>query len=168
VKLVKQFGPKHARAFSGGGGLYAWLYKNDREWLIATNYKFKATQSPRRARVDWKARDKGIVVSLRAILKASKDDLDCPRQTKNWLLLQVSKGRSHLKNLNKLPLTSDFIKRFSESISEYQIRRLLRSISKLMDAGEEIRLWRILRMAGLNKQRIRPPTRLVINELGLT
>lgn len=167
-KLVKKSGPKQARSNSFGGAVYAWLYRHDRQWLLEINAKFKLARTTQNNRVDWIIRDKEVEEQLRKIIEENRDNQECPRRTKNWLLLQTPKGPSNSKNLNKLPLTLAFLNTASETISEYQVRRLERAINKLELASQEVKRWTILRMAGLSKQRITPPAQEVIDNLELT
>ena len=167
-KLVKIFGPKKARANSFGGVVYAWLYRHDRQWLLDINAEFKLARTTQNNRVDWIKRDKEVEEQLKKIIEENRHNPERPRRTKNWLLLQTPKGPSNSKNLNKLPLTLAFLNTASETISEYQVRRLERAINKLELAGQEVKRWTILRMAGLSKQRITPPAQEVIDNLELT
>ena len=108
-KLVKKFGPKQARANSFGGVVYAWLYRHDRQWLLDINAEFKLARTTQNNRVDWIKRDKEVEEQLRKIIEENRNNPECPRRTKNWLLLQTPKGPSNSKNLNKLPLTLAFL-----------------------------------------------------------
>ena len=166
-KLVKKSGPKQARSNSFGGAVYAWLYRHDRQWLLDVNAEFKLARTTQNYRVDWIKRDKEVEEQLRKIIEENRNNPECPRRTKNWLLLQTPKGPSNSKNLNKLPLTSAFLNTASETVSEYQVRRLERAVKYLELAGEEVKRWTILRMAGLSKQRITPPAQEVIDSLEL-
>ena len=166
-KLVKKFGPKKARSNSFGGAVYAWLYRHDRQWLLEINAKFKLARTTQNNRVDWIIRDKEVEEQLRKIIEENRDNQECPRRTKNWLLLQTPKGPSNSKNLNKLPLTLAFLNTASETVSEYQVRRLEGSVKKLKLAGQEVKLWKLLRMAGLSKQRITPLAQVAIGKLEL-
>ena len=167
-KLVKKFGPKQARANPFGGAVYAWLYRHDRQWLLDINAEFKVARITQDNRVDWTKRDKEVEEQLKKIIEGNRNNPECPRRTKNWLLLQTPKGPSNSKNLNKLPLTLAFLNTASETVSEYQVRRLERAVKYLELAGEEVKRWTILRMAGLSKQRITPPAQEVIDNLQLT
>ncbi len=167
-KLVTKFGPKQARANSFGGAVYAWLYRHDRQWLLDINAEFKLARTTQNNRVDWIKRDKEVEEQLRKIIEENRNNPECPRRTKNWLLLQTPKGPSNSKNLNKLPLTVAFLNTASETVSEYQVRRLERAVKYLELAGQGVKRWTILRMAGLSKQRITPPAQEVIDNLELT
>ena len=168
ASVVKKLGPKQARSNSVGGAVYAWLYQHDRQWLLDINAEFKLARTTQNNRVDWIKRDKEVEEQLRKIIEGNRHNPECPRRTKNWLLLQTPKGPSNSKNLDKLPLTLAFLNTASETISEYQVRRLERAINKLELAGQEVKRWTILRMAGLSKQRITPPGQEVIDNLELT
>ena len=165
--LVNKFGPKQARSKPVGGRVYAWLYRHDRRWLLEINAEFKLSCTTRKHRVDWNNRDNEVVEQLRKIMDKNRDNHECPRRTKTWLLLQTANGASHSKNLNKLPLTSAFVNAGCETISEYQVRRLKRAVNKLKSGGEEIKSWKLLRMAGLSKERITLPAQAVIDRIEL-
>ena len=56
--------------------------------------------------------------------------------------------------MQKLPLVALCLQRYSESVEDYQIRRISQAFIKLKQEGIELRHWRLLRSATLSKERI--------------
>lgn len=152
-ELVSSYGPKQARSQSNGGALYAWLYRHDRTWLLAKNSTYKVTLERQSQRVDWSQRDTELTKRLSTIVNKLKA-LDHPKLTKNWLLSQLPHSASIAKNLYRLPLLLEFISANCESTAQYQLRRLERAEKELRASGEEVKRWKLFRMAGLSKERI--------------
>lgn len=150
--LVQQFGVKNSRLKSGA--LYAWLYRNDKDWLIRKNTKFYISSSRGSVKVDWSIRDIQTTKLLFQILNQWTHNIELPRQSKSWFLKQISQRSTIEKNLHQLPLTSMFLETFSEDVSSYQIRRITRSIIKFKLDNQHISRWKILRQAGLSEERL--------------
>lgn len=106
-------GPKYARQLAPSA--YAWLYRNDREWLRQVNLQHEIEPGSNNARVDWDGRDQGL---SQAVLNAAldlHDRGDMPIRLVD-ILARVPELKSKLKKLNRLPLTSralDQVLRFS-------------------------------------------------------
>ncbi|EPD8245899.1 TnsD family Tn7-like transposition protein, partial [Shigella flexneri] len=124
-QLVHKYqGIKAARQSLEGGVLYAWLYRHDRDWLVHWNQQHQQERLAPAPRVDWNQRDRIAVRQLLRIIKRLDSSLDHPRATSSWLLKQTPNGTSLAKNLQKLPLVALCLKRYSESVEDYQIRRI--------------------------------------------
>jgi hypothetical protein len=67
---------------------------------------------------------------------------------------QTSHASTIEKNLNTLPLTKLFLKRYSESIGCYQIRRISRTLIKMQLEYQNNHRWRVLRLSGLSEERL--------------
>ena len=104
---------------------------------------------------------------LRKFIRQSEYQLESPRLSANWLLNKLPKSDSIEKNLDKLPLVKMFLLRYTETITEYQLRRLSHVCSELISLGEPLRKWVILRKAGLSKERLTQDAKSVLNELAL-
>lgn len=55
-----------------------------------------------------------------------------------------------MKNLNKLPITNDYIKKHVDTTETYQVRRLIWAANKLNETEGKVLGWRLLKLAGLN------------------
>jgi hypothetical protein len=127
VKLIKKYGIKPARALNGA--LYAWLYRNDKNWLLATNKSFHQKFIPHGTKVDWSSRDLKYVRHHPAP-ECLIWDLDSPRHSTKWWIKQISQASTIEKNLDMLPITTLFLRKYSEDIGTYQIRRLTKVLLK--------------------------------------
>jgi hypothetical protein len=149
--LLRQFGAKQART-NGGGAVYVWLYRHDRDWLLDINKQHQRPNKVINTRVDWKVRDRAIVRSLCKIRDEYASDLSSPRRTRNWFLSHTEHPSTVVKKLSKLPLTRLFFDQYCESIEDYQIRRINNAIKLLAMENKSCKRWRILHMLGLNEE----------------
>jgi len=134
--------------------LYAWLYRNDKTWLINTNKNYHQRHIPKGFTVDWQRRDSEFVRSLIKINDHTCFDLTLPRKSKKWWMNQTYSVSMIEKNLDKLPLVSAFLNRYSEDVSNYQIRRLSHVLIDSILNNETLQRWEILRLARLSDERI--------------
>ena len=152
LSLIKKNGVKPARLLNAA--LYAWLYRNDKHWLLETNQGFHQKYIPQGTKVDWHSRDLSFVKQL---IKLNNDllwDLDNPRRSAKWWMKQTSHVSTIEKNLDMLPLTKLFLEKYSEDIGTYQIRRLTKTFIEMKTKAEVLPRWRILRKAGLSDERM--------------
>lgn len=143
---------KQARAINKA--LYAWLYRNDKSWLVAEHQKYQNKHINTEVKYYWAQRDRDFVKDLIQIKNAVIDDIDGVRRSRNFWLKQSKNPSLIEKNLSKLPLVTAFLNRYSEDIADYQIRRLTRTYFDRMSKQESISEWIILRKAGLSEQRL--------------
>ena len=163
VSLIQKYGIKPSRVKNAA--LYAWLYRNDKTWLLTKNRRFHALPSPSPKKVNWPLRDWQIVRQLFKIFYKSQDDLNLPRQSKNWYLRQLSQPSTVEKNLYQLPITYKFLNTFSEDISSYQIRRITRTLIQFQKLNQQQASWQILRKAGLSKERLTDEALKFLNKI---
>lgn len=142
---------KQARV-NGGMALYARLFRNDRDWLLTTNRKLFLPKSNHSA-IDWATRDKCYLSVLYQQLSRRDIELDIARQSRNWFLKQLPQAATAEKFLQHLPLCQSFLNRYSESIAEYQIRRLTRQIAYNRNHQQSMQRWELERSCGLAKGR---------------
>ena len=150
------FSLKQIRATALGARLYLWLYRYDRQWL--NNHKPEHTANYLNKRVDWASRDLKLVKRLIKINNIAESKLDDPRHSKSWFASTIKCKSLIEKKLYKLPLCHLFFDRYTESIEEYQIRRLTRVMIQLIENKGILRpVCEIERLAGLSRQRARKP-----------
>ncbi|WNF23161.1 TnsD family transposase [Mesobacillus jeotgali] len=101
---------------------YAWLYRNDKEWLNCNSPKKFINQSPKNARVDWGSRDLDTLLLLKKFLLTINHKSRPKRITKRYLALAIDKLSLIEKHLIKLPLSKLFIESLVESPIEYRER----------------------------------------------
>lgn len=161
LKLVKELGIKPARNVNKA--LYAWLYRNDKDWLLKINQTFHQGFIPQGAKVDWYNRDLTYARQLIRLYNELIWDVDSPRRSAKWWLSQITHVSTIEKNLYRLPITQSFLKRYSEDISSYQIRRLTQVFIEIKMQSQDLPRWRILRKAGLSDERMTSETAKFLN-----
>lgn len=151
LNRVKCLGTKLGRFDCGDA--YAWLYRHQRNWLLKVNKYYKKPIIHEASRIDWNKRDHKIAKKLIKVRNRAEDKLNFPRQSKNWFLNHLTIKATVEKNINKLPLTKEFLYRYVETVSDYQIRRLSRTI--ISHHPHLPPRWVVLRESGLSDERIR-------------
>jgi len=155
-QLSTDFSLKQIRATALGARLYLWLYRYDRQWLNSHKPEYNANYLNKR--VDWISRDLKLVKRLIKINNIAESKLDDPRHSKSWFASTIKCKSLIEKKLHKLPLCHLFFDRYTESIEEYQIRRLTRVMIQLIENKDILRpVCEIERLAGLNRKRSRKP-----------
>lgn len=163
-KALTEHGVKKARE-SGFAATYSWLYRNDHDWLLNQNRKFYKPRKNAHYRVDWKKFDITLTRRLIALQSACEAHLSGARRSMNWFKNQLNKKSTVEKNQSKLKLCRQFFERYAESVADYQIRRLTRTVCDTRIAGEDICRWKLLRKSGLSEERLTDEARLFIDEV---
>ncbi|MCT8876777.1 TnsD family Tn7-like transposition protein [Shewanella xiamenensis] len=166
-RLVLVRGAKAARKVESGGALYAWLYRNDRIWLMEFNKQHKLPRDLPGLKVDWHRRELAAIRQWRKLLADTEPLYTGPRFSANYLLSHLPNHSSLEKNLDKLPLVRMYLQRYTETITEYQLRRLANTCFELYQNSGLLKKWVVLRKAGLSKERLTPDTQRVLRELQL-
>lgn len=160
VKLIKSHHPKKARSLHSA--LYARLFRSHHDWLIDINEKHRMVREPAKERINWRARDKRLAKKLLSYLSSSCADLSLPRQTRRQLMFCLPLTSIIEKYSKKLPITSALLDKYSESVFEYQIRRVTRTLI-FNKEPYRYRRWFLLRKSGLSDERLTPITRQFID-----
>lgn len=163
VSLILKYGIKPSRLKNAA--LYAWLYRNDKTWLLTQNKRFHVLPTSSRKKVNWPLRDWQLVKQLFKLFYKSLDDLNLPRQSRNWYLKQLPQHSTVEKNLHQLPLTNKFLNIYSEDISDYQIRRITRTIIQFCIFNQHQAGWKILRKSGLSEERFTDEALKFLNQI---
>ncbi|MBE8555599.1 TnsD family Tn7-like transposition protein [Vibrio sp. OPT24] len=154
--LIGKTSIKKARKLPGGGALYSWLYRNDRDWLLAFNQAHQSQSHVRQKKVDWRVRDRSLTKQLIRVVERLDTAIDGPRRSKNFLLKQLDDYGSVSKKLNLLPLLSFALNKYQESVFEFQARRLTMAVIANSQTGSGISRWQLMRSASLPKEKIMP------------
>ncbi|GIA21358.1 transposase [Vibrio cholerae] len=166
-RLTLDHGIKAARKVESGGAVYAWLYRHDRAWLLKFNRQQKQPRELPGFKIDWHQRDLLTIRALRKLPACTDLMYKGPRISANYLLSHLPNRSSIEKNLDKLPLVRMYLQRYTETITEYQLRRLMTTCAEFHKDGVPIKQWVALRNAGLSKERLTEDTQRVLNELQL-
>ncbi len=129
--------------------LFAWLYRNDREWLNQNSPDRKETNAVNR-RVDWNQRDNEILSQIKGIVDKMLNSDGKPERITISLIGSKLGIRGLLeKHLDKLPKTKTYLDSVKENNHDFRLRRIRWAVKELEKEGEELQLWKIMRKAGI-------------------
>ncbi|ADU28508.1 TnsD family Tn7-like transposition protein [Evansella cellulosilytica] len=132
--------------------VYAYLYRHDRDWLKVNSPKRKKVD-PTNNRVNWLERDKEILEKVQKVVSELRGiDKKPVRITVKILGDGIGERALLERHLDKLPETRVFIEKVSESEQDFRLRRVKYVINEMMEKGEEIKEWKVLRKAAIKKE----------------
>lgn len=127
--------------------LYAFLYRNDKQWLKENSPKKGREKNP--VKVDWDKRDLLLKEEIEKAVKNIISYEPSVRVTISRIGTEIGKRSLLQKHLHKLPESCAAINNYVEDTATFQKRRIKYCIEDLMKNGEEIKEWRLRRSAGL-------------------
>ena len=130
--------------------VYTWLYRHDQNWLNKNSPK---RQKPKASvdRIDWNVRDREILIQANNLVARLLNENKPVRITISRIGANLGLKALLDKHLDKLPQTRAYLKSVTETVEDFQIRRVEWAVEELDKQGEEIREWKILRLAGLRE-----------------
>ncbi|WP_417898321.1 TnsD family transposase [Bacillus haimaensis] len=129
--------------------VYAFLYRNDRDWLNEFSPVKKRIQTPNK-RVDWEKRDNELLKQVKKVVQTWDKDADKPTKiTTSSIGKKLNELPLLQKKADKLPQTMEYINKVSEDTVSFQKRRVEFTIEKLKKENEPILEWKIYKKAGL-------------------
>jgi hypothetical protein len=151
--LMKQFPEKSKTELRKmNKALYAWLYRNDRDWLNQNSPEIVVIPTINN-RVDWNHRDEEI---LRLVQETVFSMLKSSTKPDRITITQVGKKIGKLalleKHLNKLPKTKDYLSSVVETMEDFQIRRINWAICELEKESVPVVKSILFRKAGINER----------------
>jgi len=130
---------------------YTWLYRHDRDWLNQ-NSPSGVSNTSQNKRIDWTSRDKKV---LEKVKETVGEILGSNSKPERITIGRIGRKTGLLalleKHLNKMPKTKVYLEKTVESSDQYAIRRIRWCASQLRKKGEEIKEWKLVRMAGLRQ-----------------
>ena len=108
ISLAALSGPKTARTFEPGA--YAWLYRNDRDWLLRTNALAKQPVIGNNRVVDWDSRDRLLSEACRTAATKLLGNGIGRRLTLTDLIRIVPELRTKIHRLECLPRTARVVR----------------------------------------------------------
>ncbi len=128
--------------------IYRWLTKYDIEWL-RNNLRKKEC----RTIIDWNKRDKELLPKVKAIafgMQAGKPTMI------SWGSIGGKLGISGwlIKYKDKLPQTMEYILTVTETLHEFQIRKIIWAITELEKDSIAVTKWNLLEKAGVKSKYI--------------
>lgn len=133
--------------------LYMWLYRNDKQWLEKINFKnrtFAVTE--KKSRCDWKKIDQDLLNQLSfAFERLTSTDFQ-GRITKS-LISRIINKEKYLTSvgLKNVPKSKSYLESIIESHEQFQIRRVRAATIAIVNSGERLTIWKIIRLACLRK-----------------
>jgi hypothetical protein len=100
-------------------------------------------------RVDWGKRDRDVKILVEKAVQEilQKDKPERVTLRKVGVMTGLKALLEH--KLDKLPLTKTYLQETVESVEMFQDRRIRWAIAVLEQQGEEVKAWKIMRIAGL-------------------
>ncbi len=164
LALLSCHHPKQARKTSPA--LYARLYRNHHDWLLNINHRHAdACLAVRNPRVNWEERDREFLQTLRQLATFLKVNQQGPRRSRAYYLKLLGNLSTLEKNLYLMPYSSSFLTANTESVAQYQIRRLQTTFDDLRSLFDLPPRWRLLRNANLSEERLTKQARIYLENL---
>jgi hypothetical protein len=131
---------------------FIWLYRHDREWLDINSPEHQKLQCTN-GRVDWVKRDLEVLQEVKKAVGEIQDSKDKPVRISLGRIGMIS-GLQGLvdKHLDKMPQTKRYIDKVADTDDSFRKRRIIWAVQKLTKSGEELKLWKVMRMAGIRKE----------------
>jgi hypothetical protein len=136
------------------GAAYAWLYRHDRDWLIAKIAgRPHNPVRPSSSRVDWLQRDRTLAAAVTAEAARAHSSLSNGRISATSLLRATGLEASSRRNLKKLPLLEQAIAEHAEDDEVFcQRRRALAQAALAAKGYEAPAEWRIQQASRIRKR----------------
>lgn len=132
--------------------LYAFLYRNDRDWLNSNSPKRRKGESINN-RVNWLKRDKELLERVQKVAREIRDIADKPvRITVKTLGDGIGQRALLEKHLDRMLETKVFIEEVSESEQDFRLRRVKYVINEMLENGEVIKEWKVLKRAAIKAE----------------
>lgn len=129
---------------------YSFLYRCDTQWLH-NNSPLSQKRKVKNKRVNWEERDLEILQGIKKATEDLKRMNDCFRRiTIKSLGNCIGQEDLLVKHLNKMPKTKEYIERVLETERDFRMRKVNWAVKKLLDSGEAIVSWRVLKKAGIS------------------
>lgn len=147
-------------------GVYKWLYRNDREWLMELNAIRRTKAVNNDSSVDWAKRDSELVVEVEKVASEIRNDTcGTIRITTNEIGRRLHKLSLISNKLCKLPQSQNCLNVLTESVEQFQIRRIKNTIQFLNGQIGPLQSWKVRRISGLKKEFAVKYDRLIEDEI---
>lgn len=151
LKVMKQF-PNYSRTelIRQFNKVYKYLGKNDREWFYS-NIPQKQKAAIPRTRIDWSMRDQDYYEKIK-VLYEELLELDTPVKITRRAIGRRLNILANIMNRElaiKLPRTNQLLNEITESVQDFQIRRCIKIIDKLLEDSEQFGIWKVQKKGGV-------------------
>jgi hypothetical protein len=152
-RLWTQMGLNHkgvSAARDRAAANYAWLYRNDRTWLLETNRRARRKGLGPRSRVDWLARDDAL--RIRASIAAHEMQAQAPHRRITASRIFRALGETMVRrNAERLPALHALVLVLAESRAEYHRRRVTMALAEMATSKLPMTWSGLQRAAGLRE-----------------
>lgn len=131
--------------------VYMWLYRNDRQWLDDNSPQGRYVYVNKR--VDWNKRDKELLPKIKRIVEELLSYEGKPKRISVGIIGNKLGIKALLeKHLDKLPTVKEYLETVIENDDDYRQRRINWAILQLQKEDQDIKVWKVLRMAGIREE----------------
>ncbi|MBB4825593.1 transposase-like protein [Sporosarcina luteola] len=147
--------------------LYAWHYRNNREWLKENSPRMKEKVTANN-RVDWEKRDLEILHLVKKAIKKLYAVEKPIYVNKSRVAKEIGQLSLLEKLLDKLPKTKEYLNKHLETREQFQIRRIKWACRKFYMEGEgNLVAWKVRRLSGLRERLSHVVKTVLENEIRL-
>lgn len=131
---------------------YAWFYRNDKQWLsnnLPDSRKKEHKNSIISLRVEWNRRDDETYMNIKNAYEDLINTEKLVRITKSIIGNKIGICALLYYHLDKLPRTKKYLSEITESIEDFQIRRINMICRSMIEKNVGLKKWSIMRKAGI-------------------
>ena len=130
---------------------YPWLWRNDKDWLaLFVESRRTSAETDRRSCVDWVARDGKLAMFVHVACQRILQAPGRPRRASRTALLRATGEADTIERTGHLlPKTHAMLEHCSETVEQYQNRRLQWATCQLSGGHYPLQRWRLLRLAAI-------------------
>ena len=126
---------------------FAWLYRNDREWLAENQPRRITNRGRQGCRVDWQDRDQRLSLDAKATIQRLLKDDFTGRVSAREVARQLSCAATIEKNAKLIPATWRVLDTLTEDRIGYAVRRIHRYGEAQRRLRPELRKSKVVRQA---------------------
>lgn len=149
--IEKNKGSSRSQLKEIGKGLHTWIYRHDREWYEKVTPERKAIK-PRKSTVDWKKRDEECLELAKEAVEIILNMPGKPIRITPSSITRVAGEKSGFRRSEGLVNTRKYMKRASEDLNDFRIRKIKWAIEEMEKKKEYITLNKIRVYIGFNKK----------------
>jgi hypothetical protein len=137
-------------------GIYAWLYRNDKEWL-KEHYPTRKAEKAQRLSLDWERRDHRLAQTVKDAANSLKV-LPGPPVRVSFAAIGRSVGQLALlqQHLGKLPLTAKALNESVETREMFAVRKIHWTTERYREEQLYPARWQVIKRAGVERMVLEP------------
>lgn len=131
---------------------YAWLYKNNKEWLDKNSPVIKKETNSYSV-VDWKKRDEEVLRLIKNSIEYEFNPYEKPsRITISYISRIINRPLNYYLSTGKVPKVKKYVDSIVENIDEYRKRKIEWSIRSLIYKDEEPTVYKVQSLLNFQPQ----------------